>query len=121
MRVSASSLLAASLSLLASLWIAEAPAATDKLAPSQDGSDAAGAPGRRPERLRPTPSHRGPAEPPVPVDRDLRLIPADRRPVVPSFPSDLEGVRSSPLTLALLKGRIVLLEAWEPSSINCRR
>lgn len=52
---------------------------------------------------------------------ELALIPKDKREVPPSFPADLEWVRSMPLTLEMLRGKVVLVEVWESSCINCLR
>ena len=41
--------------------------------------------------------------------------------MAPSFPKDLEWIRMVPIQSEMLKGRVVLVEVWESSCINCLR
>lgn len=52
---------------------------------------------------------------------DLQIIPPARRIMTPPLPADLEWVRSAPISLEMLKGRVVLIDVWESSCINCVR
>ena len=39
----------------------------------------------------------------------------------PEFPSGLEWINSGPLTMAELRGRVVLVDIWDYTCVNCLR
>ncbi len=51
--------------------------------------------------------------------RDPDLIPMDQRRIAPEFVGLQGWLNSSPLTMATLRGRVVLIDFWTYSCINC--
>jgi thiol-disulfide isomerase/thioredoxin len=122
MRVSRVPLLAESLLVLLGLCATPLPAAagtkppTRELVDPADGATRSGKPSPAPQ-----PSA---ARPPAPAgrgDEELQLVPEAKRIMPPPLPADLEWVRGIPLSLESLKGRVVLIEVWESSCVNCIR
>ena len=54
-------------------------------------------------------------------DENLRLFAREAREPAPRLPLDLEWINSPLLGLQDLRGRVVLIEVWEASCINCLR
>src|SRR2546425_13144369 len=54
-------------------------------------------------------------------DENLRLFTRAAPEPAPRLPQDLEWINSPPLGLQDLRGRVVLIEVWEASCINCLR
>src|SRR5437870_1339813 len=98
--------------------------------------DVVDAPRESPQSRRPAPAPARPAPPaastappggqasaaPGADPEKLRLIPRAERPPAAPFPRDLEWVRTSGTPPEdAMRGRVVLIEVWESSCINCLR
>lgn len=92
--------------------------------------DVADPPQGRLPRQRPTAAPRRPApaaadagpQAPRSEAENLRIIPRAERPAAAPLPRDLEWIRTSGVVPEeAMRGRVVLIEVWESSCINCLR
>src|SRR5262245_793530 len=127
MRFSALSALAVSIPLvLSGAEAVSSFAGEENGAPKRDLADAPQhGPARPRPQGRPASAPANPADAPstARVDSDkLCIIPRPDRPPAAPFPQDLEWIRTSGMPPEeAMRGRVVLIEVWESSCINCLR